>query len=743
MLLSNRSSAYAHLGQWNLALDDADACVELRPSWPRGHACRGAALEGMDKLKEALAAFQMAQQLSPSNQELGEIVSDIEQSLSGSKSIPAPDLTDAGSTNGSSMLGAASFVSVSERTDQVAGVGMHIKQDPNSSPPRIIILNIAEWSPLQGHVLSGDTLDAIDSIPCSSMSFEKASAMVVGRPGESITLQFSRSGKPTPWRVTLPRILPRQKRRVAAHRPANAAPVLTKMLDAAGQSPVLISESKEAVRLVLTCDEVWNERYDEQQAEMDYRRLVTEDVAFSAQIPAARLNVHKIEACASGIKSYLVIHPSPSAGSGIAGIDVLTGRDVALDLIVQSTNPGSRLRTRRPSLVKVAFEGGDPSMQTTFQKTEQASQAQKESDLIRNFMTELETLSFFIQANHDENLLYQCSRVGDKIKPPDVLKPFEAADRLKRAYVKTQEELQALKSNQHASSAELDALKQERNSLAEENDKLRNELQMVRENMREKYESERHELLGRYEAEKREIRAYMIQQDQKLTQAQHAYNHQSDCIDQLQVYIHKTRLPQGRSIQLSSYVVPESELHVRSPSFDWQLMFEDLEHVFAEDIQRAKGQDILTPPTLPACPPAQWDKDEFLSRLQRHFTDIVGERLNQHRQPVSSEKEEQIGSEKSSASAIPPAHQDEGQQPSESGEGAGAQYDERELPAGWAREEHDGQKVFVDHRHRRFSFVHPADLDSNQGLDADYSPIQNSRPGIAPVPSSSISENRQ
>jgi len=67
VLLSNRSSAYAHSGQWTLALNDADSCMQLRPTWPRGHACRGAALEGMDRLPEALAAFKAAQKLSPSN----------------------------------------------------------------------------------------------------------------------------------------------------------------------------------------------------------------------------------------------------------------------------------------------------------------------------------------------------------------------------------------------------------------------------------------------------------------------------------------------------------------------------------------------------------------------------------------------------------------------------------------------------------------------------------------------------
>ena len=95
VILSNRSPAYAHTGrnvplqqnfdpraalsgdfflvttgQWALALQDADTCVALRPTWPRGYACRGAALEGMGKTLEALDAFKHAQKLSASNPEL-------------------------------------------------------------------------------------------------------------------------------------------------------------------------------------------------------------------------------------------------------------------------------------------------------------------------------------------------------------------------------------------------------------------------------------------------------------------------------------------------------------------------------------------------------------------------------------------------------------------------------------------------------------------------------------------------
>jgi hypothetical protein len=59
------------------------------------------------------------------------------------------------------------------REDKVAGVGMHIMLDEHSQPPRIKILNIAEWSPLEAHVRPGDTLEAIDRVPCNTITFEQ------------------------------------------------------------------------------------------------------------------------------------------------------------------------------------------------------------------------------------------------------------------------------------------------------------------------------------------------------------------------------------------------------------------------------------------------------------------------------------------------------------------------------------------------------------------------------------------
>jgi hypothetical protein len=61
----------------------------------------------------------------------------------------------------------------------------------------------------------------------------------------------------------------------------------------------------------------------------------------------------------------------------------------------------------RPAIFKIEEEA-----RQTQNVSPLAVQEVKESDLMRNFRIELETLTFFIQADHDEKLLYECSRVA-------------------------------------------------------------------------------------------------------------------------------------------------------------------------------------------------------------------------------------------------------------------------------------------------------------------------------------------
>ena len=61
----------------------------------------------------------------------------------------------------------------------------------------------------------------------------------------------------------------------------------------------------------------------------------------------------------------------------------------------------------RPAVVKCEYEDKPPGIPAAVP----AQLATDQTDLMRNFMTELETLTFFIQANHDDDLLYHYSRV--------------------------------------------------------------------------------------------------------------------------------------------------------------------------------------------------------------------------------------------------------------------------------------------------------------------------------------------
>ncbi|KAJ1470023.1 hypothetical protein T484DRAFT_1849471, partial [Baffinella frigidus] len=71
VLLSNRSSAFAHLEMWTEALIDAERCVVLKPQWSRSHAWVG-------RKQEAMAAFRYALSVDPDNEELQLIVLEIE-----------------------------------------------------------------------------------------------------------------------------------------------------------------------------------------------------------------------------------------------------------------------------------------------------------------------------------------------------------------------------------------------------------------------------------------------------------------------------------------------------------------------------------------------------------------------------------------------------------------------------------------------------------------------------------------
>ena len=59
VLYSNRSASATAMGAAAHALRDADAAVRLRPTWPRGHARRAAALARLDRIRAAVSAYDI------------------------------------------------------------------------------------------------------------------------------------------------------------------------------------------------------------------------------------------------------------------------------------------------------------------------------------------------------------------------------------------------------------------------------------------------------------------------------------------------------------------------------------------------------------------------------------------------------------------------------------------------------------------------------------------------------------
>ena len=67
VLFSNRSGAYASVNQFQSALNDAQKCVNLAPTWPKGYGRRAAALIGLNRRAQALDAYRQGLKHDPVN----------------------------------------------------------------------------------------------------------------------------------------------------------------------------------------------------------------------------------------------------------------------------------------------------------------------------------------------------------------------------------------------------------------------------------------------------------------------------------------------------------------------------------------------------------------------------------------------------------------------------------------------------------------------------------------------------
>jgi len=81
VLYSNRSAAYASLGNYADALKDAEKAIELKPDWPRGYSRRATALHFLGRLEEARDGYKKALEMDPANATLKESLQQVEAAL--------------------------------------------------------------------------------------------------------------------------------------------------------------------------------------------------------------------------------------------------------------------------------------------------------------------------------------------------------------------------------------------------------------------------------------------------------------------------------------------------------------------------------------------------------------------------------------------------------------------------------------------------------------------------------------
>ena len=67
ILYSNRSAAYLSSGNGELALNDANKCLSLEPTWAKGYGRKGAALHMLKKYDEAIECFNEGLKLESDN----------------------------------------------------------------------------------------------------------------------------------------------------------------------------------------------------------------------------------------------------------------------------------------------------------------------------------------------------------------------------------------------------------------------------------------------------------------------------------------------------------------------------------------------------------------------------------------------------------------------------------------------------------------------------------------------------
>jgi len=68
VFFSNRSAAYCKLQQYDKALEDAEECIKLNPTWSKGYSRKAAALEFMGRFEDVVKAYEEGLNIDPNNE---------------------------------------------------------------------------------------------------------------------------------------------------------------------------------------------------------------------------------------------------------------------------------------------------------------------------------------------------------------------------------------------------------------------------------------------------------------------------------------------------------------------------------------------------------------------------------------------------------------------------------------------------------------------------------------------------
>jgi len=91
VLYSNRSAAYAKATKYDLALQDAEKTVQIKPDWSKGYSRKGSALAYLGRTDEAIAAYEKGLEYDPTNTQLKDGLLEVRaQKNSAGRGFPNP-----------------------------------------------------------------------------------------------------------------------------------------------------------------------------------------------------------------------------------------------------------------------------------------------------------------------------------------------------------------------------------------------------------------------------------------------------------------------------------------------------------------------------------------------------------------------------------------------------------------------------------------------------------------------------